>query len=186
MKRNNYTQFIISSILCCVLLTSCDYYTKFREHQKLKSTITDWVGKKIYLPNTVLNNALECDKDNDDGFIDKKLIVYIDTTECTECRLHLQEWKLKINELKESVRFTFIVNPEVYDITRSIFCKEKLESMLFLDTNNEFRDKNQIIADKKYQVFLLDKNNVVQVIGNPIGRTAMWNLYKKQLTSNKE
>ena len=155
MKRNNYVKLLISSILYLVFLTSCDYYNKYREHQNIESIIKSWVGEKIYLPNSIINKTSECSRNNHNSIVDKKMVVYIDTTECTECKLRLQEWKLKIKEMKESVRFIFIVNPRDYDIAKSIFCREKLESMLFLDTNNEFRNKNKLLSDKKYLITLL-------------------------------
>lgn len=177
MKRNNLIKITFYSIICILVLTNCKNESKNKKYNEIKNTLELWIGKKIYLSNMLIH-AADSNRYNHSILLEKKIVVYIDTTSCTECRLHLQEWNVKIRELKNNIRFIFIVNPKKYEIAKSIFCREKLESMLFQDMNNEFKYKNKILSNVKYQTFLLDEKNNIQVIGDPIGNDKLWKLYK--------
>ena len=52
------------------------------------------------------------------------------------------------------------------------------EYPLFLDKNRQMQQINNFPKEPMFQTFLLDKNNRVLLIGNPIGNTKLWNLYK--------
>lgn len=53
---------------------------------------------------------------------------------------------------------------------------------VFIDRTNEFIRRNDpILADTRFQSFLLDRNNRIVLIGNPLNGDAMWNLFESTL-----
>jgi hypothetical protein len=166
--------FIVTAIIC--ISASCNYFDKNRERENVKNVLKTWIGKEVYLSNLSIHG---------EAIGNKKIIIYVDSTDCTECRLHIQEWKLKIRELNNRVNFIFIVNPKNYKMAKAVFYREKLESMLFMDNNYEFKNKNKLPDDVRYHVFLLDEKNRVILIGNPVDNPPMWELFREQVIKDK-
>ncbi|CDN32754.1 hypothetical protein BN938_2685 [Mucinivorans hirudinis] len=57
---------------------------------------------------------------------------------------------------------------------------------VLFDIQNSFEKVNIIPNDEKFHYFLLDKNNKIQLVGNPINNPAMWKLYKKRIAELNE
>ena len=54
--------------------------------------------------------------------------------------------------------------------------------MILLDTKGEFLQNNPTIPkSQKYHTFMVDENNKVVLVGNPMGNEKMWELYKKEI-----
>lgn len=53
---------------------------------------------------------------------------------------------------------------------------------MLVDKNNEFIAKNNFIPDNAiYHCFLMDKNDEIVLVGDPVASDAMWNLFKATL-----
>ena len=59
---------------------------------------------------------------------------------------------------------------------------EKIQSIspYILDKKHSFVNLNKHIdfSDPFFNVFLLDENNQIQLIGDPVNNTELWNLYR--------
>ena len=55
---------------------------------------------------------------------------------------------------------------------------------IIYDYHNQFFKLNQFPPDP-YRTFLLDKQNKVQLIGNPVETPQLWELYNKVITQPK-
>lgn len=174
MKSCLYSVFILLIVVGCIN----------SKPSKDKNIIENWIGKKLEIPfdmkkEIILNTTKEIDFVN----CDKKIITYVDTTGCVECKLAISEWKLKIREMKllnPNVAFYFIINAKKYDVIKSVFYKERFDYPIFFDYKNSFYSKNKLLNDSKYHVFLVDKENHVLLIGSPISNSKMWMLYKNE------
>ena len=51
----------------------------------------------------------------------------------------------------------------------------------YIDKKNEFCSINSNILKSNYSTFLVDKNNRVVLVGNPLSSDAMWSLFRKTL-----
>lgn len=60
--------------------------------------------------------------------------------------------------------------------------KNKFEHPIFYDTLNKMEKLNHFPKNNTFRTFLLDKNNHVILVGNPIGNKTLWNLYKQIIT----
>jgi hypothetical protein len=67
----------------------------------------------------------------------------------------------------------------------SVFKQANFTYPLFLDMNNSINRLNHFPQQQSYQCFLLDKDNKVLMIGNPVLNPKIWDLYKEQISGNK-
>lgn len=106
---------------------------------------------------------------------DFKLVVYMDSTYCTECalkRMHLWNDFYKL-ERKYEGRFkvVFIVQTSKKSdakIIASAFRHYGVEYPMYIDSTNVFSSMNpHIPSEDMYHVFLTDKKDSVVLVGNP-------------------
>jgi hypothetical protein len=55
---------------------------------------------------------------------------------------------------------------------------------MFIDMNNAINQLNHFPEKPEYQCFLLDKDNKVLMIGNPVLNQKIWELYKQTIDGN--
>lgn len=117
-----------------------------------------------------------------------KMIVYVDSSECTPCSMSkLRFWNPIIETARKKkirVEYIFIVAPkpsEMEDINLELSITD-LQSSIYLDTAYVFRKSNPSIpAEKKYHSFLLDKNNKIVFVGSPVENEQLKRIYNKTI-----
>ena len=110
-----------------------------------------------------------------------KILTYIDTTGCTACRLKLFDWKLFIKELNtfsEDIAFLFVIHSKNYQEFEDIQKANKFIYPVFYDYNANLKNINNFPNDPNFQTFLLDQNNKVLIIGNPVTNNNIRQLYE--------
>lgn len=140
--------------------------------------VKEWIGKEIKFPssfNKYLSNILP----NDTSYF--KIFIYMDSIGCSSCKLNFIGWKKFINQIdtltNKKIQFIFALQPK--DI-REIKIHAKLnqfEYPLYFDKNHDFDKLNKFPSDISLQVFLLDQNNKVLLLGNPIMNPNIKELY---------
>ena len=60
--------------------------------------------------------------------------------------------------------------------------RDGFDRPICIDLDDRLNKLNKFPADMTFQTFLLDKNNKVTVLGNPVHNTAVKDLYLKQIT----
>ena len=100
MNHLLYTMFS----LALTLLASCSL--KNKEQQDI---VTEWVGKELIIPDNLQVQVGDTPIDYDFDDADFKIVTYIDSSDCTGCRMMLPLWNKFINELKarEDVNLNF-------------------------------------------------------------------------------
>ena len=176
-------------IICCILF-SCNWNQK-KYKKYAQKTIVEWTGKQITLPRDsdtyIFDKKVTCD-----SILDKKvkILVYTDSVGCTACKLNLYDWKLRIDSLDDNpdLSFIFFVHAQHTNQFSNRLRGEAFNYPIFFDEKNIIEKLNHFPKDYRLQTFLLDSNNHVVLIGNPLGNESMWNLYKeeiKKLTKTK-
>lgn len=149
--------------------------------------VQDMVGKTIVYPDSI---------ETLDGIIferpltDYTILSYYDATGCTSCRMKLSKWnKLlkEIDSLKNDVTISLILvaettKPKHIDI---IAQQNKFHHTILMDSNNEFAKINHIPEDTELQCFLLNKENEIILLGNPLDNPAIWKLYTSEISGRK-
>ena len=166
--------------LCLILLFSCKPAVK----KDFFHVVTELEGKKIIYPDDMVFTLWGQDTlDYSLPRVDYTIVSYVDSVGCMSCKLQLLKWKSFISELdsisQENVPVIFFFHPKNIEelIYRLKFDKYNLP--VCVDVDNRFNKLNNFPADMTFQTFLLDKNNKVVAIGNPIHNLKVRELYLK-------
>jgi Protein of unknown function (DUF1573). len=170
-------------LLLIVFLSSC----KENEKERITQLVTEWQGKEIILPkNPVFTQYVTDTIDYRIPQSDYKVLVYIDSIGCTSCKLQLDGWKEFIASVSsvsvDSIPFLFFFHSKDYREIRYLLKTSSFDLPISIDKEDELNKLNQFPSDIMFQTFLLDKNNNVVVLGNPIHNLAVKELYLKQIT----
>jgi hypothetical protein len=175
----------IPVLLCCMLcLLSCK--PKDNRKETLARLVTEWQGKTVVFPDSPVFTRFATDTvDYRIPASGYKVLVYVDTIGCTSCRLQLLKWKEWIQTVDsvtgDAVPFLFFFYPKDLKNIRFMLERDGFDRPVCIDFQDKLNKQNRFPADMTFQTFLLDKDNKVVVIGNPVHNTSVKNLYLKQI-----
>ena len=177
MKKQLYILLLLS------LLTAC----KENNKEKFAQLVQEWQGKEIVFPqNMAFTRFVTEPVDYRIPDAEYKVLVYVDSVGCTSCKLQLPKWKELIAHVDSAtngnVPFIFVFQSKDDRELRYILKCDNFDRPVCIDRNNRFDELNQFPQDITFQTFLLDKDNKVKVIGNPVHNLAVRDLYLKQIT----
>jgi len=168
-------KLIIVAAITLSLCNSCH-----RNH-KLKELVNSWVNREIILPTYLPFKIYGKDTIVSTDFT-YKIINYIDTNDCMSCNLKLYEWRQLRNEIKNNrTGIIFIVHANNYDEFETLLRKNRADFLCIYDYDRDIQKLNNFPNKKSLQTFLLDSNNKVLLIGNPIYNEKLRKLYIKTL-----
>lgn len=166
-------------ILLALTLVSCGN----SKRENTAALVEKWIGKEIIIPaNSVFTIQ---GRDTVNFQIDKqyRVLTYVDSTGCTSCKLKFTEWKKFMQEIDslqlESVQFLFFLCPkksmEIYQSLRI----NRFYYPVCINNKDELNKLNNFSSNMTFQSFLLDQENKVIAIGNPIDNPKVKELYLK-------
>ena len=171
--------FIIINI---ILLVSC-----FSQQQQYVQEIKNLQSEIIQLPVkglVIQQQKIECFHVDKPNIL--KLVVYADSLECTVCAInHINSWKPLINYAKrfdDRLRFCFIFSPQKKDLfdTKLLIVRQMFDYPILLDTLREFEKLNpHLPKNRAFHTFLLDENNNVILVGNPLHNKKIEEMFYK-------
>lgn len=166
-----------------LLLQSCNLLNS--EKREIKKEILSWTGKQIYFPKDLkfkLNNVdTICPQLYRTEF---KILVYVDSTGCTPCKLNIFNWKeliMEVNEVNKNVSFLFYINAADYKIVEQTLLMNRFDYPVIIDKENKINKMNHFSSNSMFHIFLLDRDDKVLLLGNPIGNQRLKKLYIEQL-----
>lgn len=177
MKKQLYILLLLS------LLTACQENNK----EKFALLVQEWQGKEIVFPqNMAFTRFVTEPVDYRIPDAEYKVLVYVDSVGCTSCKLQLPKWQELIAHVDSAtngnIPFIFVFQSKDDRELRYILKRDNFDRPVCIDRNNRFDELNQFPQDITFQTFLLDKDNKVKVIGNPVHNLAVRDLYLKQIT----
>ena len=146
----------LNLIILLLFLLAC----QDKKKDEIKHLVSEWQGKEIRFPKDMVFARFATD--TVDFTLPKsphKVLVFVDSIGCTSCKLQLHRWK-------ELIQYTD-------SITQGTVQSDRLNEL------------NHFPADGRFQTFLLDKDNKVVVIGNPIHNPNIRELYLKEITGKQ-
>jgi hypothetical protein len=170
------------------LLVSCEHDEK---KQALTNLVAQWQGKEVLFPDSLIFTHYATDTvEYSIHASDYKVLVYVDSMGCTSCKLQLSRWKELIAEIDSltngEVPFLFFFYPKDYEEMYYLLDADGFDYPVCVDVDDKLNRLNQFPEDVSYQTFLLDKNNRVVVIGNPVRHSQIKELYIKQITNGEQ
>ena len=171
-------------------LCSCKDNTR----KNIAMVVNEWTGKEIQFPENV--PCFVSGKETLPEFCDEsfhrefKILLYVDSAGCSDCRLKLFEWKQLIEEADslypDKVGFLLFFQPKSMKDMSLIFSQNRFIHPVFIDVQGVFNRLNHFPQAMQYQCFLLDENNKVMALGNPTLIPEIWEFYKLQFENRKK
>lgn len=164
--------------MCVWMLASCQESPK----EAMLRLVQEWNGKEIKFPaRSVFTIQGKDTVDFEFKNADYKVVTYIDSMGCTSCKLQLHRWKQLVAEVDSltdgSVPFLFYFHPKDMKELRYLTRRDKFIYPVCFDEQDEINRLNQFPSVMDFQTFLLDKDNKVVAMGNPILNPNIKDLY---------
>ena len=187
LLKLNYKQLIFNIMkttilsLVLLLLASCQDNKK----EQLLHLVKEWQGKEIRFPEKPVFTRFVTDTTDYriPAAADYKVVVYVDSIGCVSCKLQLRKWKEFIAQVDSAtdgnVPFLFFFQSKDNDELRYILRRDNFTLPVCIDTDNHFYKLNHFPGEMTFQSFLVDRDNHVKVIGNPIHNLSVRDLYLK-------
>lgn len=153
-------------------------------------TVEQWQGRTVQMPEGAVFTVQARDTVAMDMYAPThKVLIYVDSTGCTSCRLQLHEWKKFVAEVDSAtvgrVPFLFFLSPKSVKEARYITRRDDFTYPICVDMQNRLDSLNHFPEEEMFHTFLLDSDNRVAVIGNPIHNRAVRDLYMKTITGHE-
>jgi hypothetical protein len=187
----NIKQTLLLFVVVVFSVFSCNNNKKRKEVERI---VSEWIGKEILFPENV-----PCYVSNKDtlpeicnGYFRKefKILMYVDSAGCSSCRLQLFSWKQLMEEADDlfqgKVGFLLFFQPKSAREIGFIFAQNRFDYPVCMDLNSTINKLNHFPQAMEYQCFLLDKDNKILMIGNPVLNPKIWELYKVQITGENK
>ena len=148
--------------------------------KEVMTLLNEWVGKEILYPK----NLLICNDSSGNSLESKyKVFIYTDSLGCVSCKLNLAKWRTFISMVDSvapgNVRALFVFQPKRINELRMLLKNENFSYPLYIDKDDQFNKLNHFPSEMEFQTFLLDKDNKVLAIGNPVLNPKVKELYLK-------
>lgn len=168
INRKNNTLFACLISFC--FITACHFSDR---KTIVKDTIKSMIGKKVQLTHDSI-----CET------ISSKIIVLVkDTGDCSTCSMHVYDWyvynlDLQNRELPCDIIYILNDSAQLNSDVKSLMGYYKLH---YVTGISNFLSKNDFVKEEMFPVFLIDSNNVIKVVGSPVGSPELWKLYKREI-----
>lgn len=179
-------RFIVSIIVFCIVCC-CRSSDKEDQRKQAEALVSQWHGKEIRMVEDLPCRIFGNDTLAGDIYTRPcKLLVYVDSAGCTACRLQLAGWRSFLAEMQPictQVSVLFVFQIQDRDLLAELFIRYGIRYPYFQDKDDAFMRVNKFPEDMSTRVFLLDDDNRVVLVGNPVGNTRMWLLYRGQISA---
>lgn len=109
-----------------------------------------------------------------------KIVSYLDSMGCMSCKAQLPSWKKFLVHLQhKEVPVLFFMTTSHLKGLQFILERENFDYPVCIDEKDSLNKLNNFPSDMMFQTFLLDKDNKVLAIGNPIHNPKVKELYLK-------
>ena len=175
----------MSRFLLNMLMIFCLFSCTNLNEQKIESIVKHWVGHKIVYPSGIVFTNVYGDTiiRNDSIKNYYTIINYVDSMGCVSCDLNMGAWKNFISLIDSlshrKVLFQFVFQPYRVNEIMLILRREQFTCPIYIDQDCFFDRENHFPRDKQFCTFLLNSENEVLAIGNPIHNPKIKELYLK-------
>ena len=169
---------VLYLFICIFCFLAC----QDNKEKQVKELVQEWQGKEIKFPdNPIFTQYVKDTVDYQISVSDYKIVMYVDSIGCVSCKLQLSRWKEFIGQVdsvcNKDIPFLFFFQPKDNQELRRILKIDNFSLPVCIDTEDRFNKLNHFPSDMMFQTFLLDKDNKVVVIGNPIYNLKVRDLY---------
>lgn len=173
------TFILIFNILVFFFIYSCKESTS----DKITRLVNEWGNRKIIYPSQIFFTVLGCDTiyTYPISNTNYSIVTYVDSIGCISCKLQLGKWMNFISELdsltNSSIPVYFFLHPKNRTDVITLLNRSHFNYPVCIDENDSLNLLNHFPQDMSFQTFLLDKDNKVITIGNPVLNPRIKDLY---------
>ena len=180
-----YSKWLLLSAFLAVCV-SC----RESRHNQMERLVQEWNGKEIRFPSHPVFTRFVTDTvPYRIPKTDYKVVVFVDSVGCISCKLQLPKWKEFMHEVDSlcegKVSFVFFFQSANVKELRYILRRDGFSLPVCIDADDSFNSLNHFPGEMMFQTFLVDSENRVKVIGNPIHNLSVKDLYLKELAGIK-
>ena len=162
-----------TAFLLCLFAAACS--------KNVKDIYADLIGKELVFPDGFLFVENLSDTIPFAYHTDFKIINYIDSMGCFSCKSQLPMWSDFIIQLKEMkvqhIEVLLVMHPREQKEAAFVIKRDNYHYPVCIDINDDFNRLNHFPEDDNFRCFLLDENNRVILIGNPVQNPRIRELY---------
>ena len=144
-------------------------------------------GRNIVFPEEMICIPDDTRSPNLKAFRKPKIVIWVDSTECSSCRIgRLYEYEeLYQQGCNEGFDVLVLFSPRADD-----FCEAQhmvrvhhFSFPVYFDVNNSFGKSNNIPSDIRFHAFLLDRDDCICFIGDPMSNLKLRNVFNDAIQS---
>ena len=171
-------------LLVLAIVSSC----KKSSRDVYAEAVEGWIGREILFPDSMMTVTGEMIASPTTDFT---IVSYYDSTGCTGCRMKLPFWNEFMNKVQSNnpdlkVSLYMVVSTKDKDELNHLIKKFKFSYPIAYDPYNRMGTLNRFLEDGRLQTFLIDRNNTVVAIGNPLETKDMEDFYLHTFFSSDE
>ena len=151
--------------------------------QRFTRLVEEWDGKEITFPSRSVFTVQGRDTvDYRWEASPYRIVTYVDSIGCASCKLQLPKWKQLIAETdslfgKERLAYVFYFHPKDLRELMYLTRRDAFTYPVCFDREDAFNRLNRFPSEMSLQTFLLDKDNRVVAVGNPVHNPKVKELY---------
>jgi len=168
-------------ILSLFLLIACNNGAK---QSPEADVIKRLIGKELIFTDNLLPETIEKKTPFSFELFRKKplKIVAIINLDCGLCIESLNGWEEYLKN--KDITFILIVGGNDFEFFKALKNNEsQIFENIFHDKNNIFEMTNKIPRETRFKTFLIDKDNKILLIGNPLFNKNIDKLYEKEISN---
>jgi hypothetical protein len=161
---------------------------KDNQRSEISQIVQTWQGKEVLFPENIIFTihgrdtvAYEIPASS------YKIIVYVDSVGCTSCRLHLDKWQEIISDVDSltnaTVPILFFFHAKNLREISHFLERDKINTPVVFDLQDELNTPNQFPTHQQFQTCLLDEDNKVILIGNPVNNQTIREMYLSKIST---
>lgn len=188
-SRHNMKGILLTIGGCIAFITLFSCANSKKETVR-SSLISKWSGKEIQFPKYMYFTVYGKDTiEYPVKHSQYSIISYMDSAGCTSCKLELPIWKEYIYLLSSSsgkeIPVLFFFFPKSKNELTNLLKDNYFNHPICIDEKDSLNKLNGFPTDMAFQTFLLDKDNKVIAIGNPVHNPKIGELYMKIIRQEK-
>ena len=179
----NYCQNIFISISIFFLTGLFIGCKENKQKKEITRIVTEWQNKEVVFPAGLVftkhgRDTVEYELPHSSH----KILVYVDSIGCTSCKLQLHKWKEFIEEVDVPVIFVF--HPKDLREISYLLKRDGIDIPVCIDVEDKLNAMNRFPSHQEFQTFLLDDENKVVFIGNPVHNLRVKEMYLSEISQN--
>lgn len=153
------------------------------DKQRLTRLVQEWDGKEVVFPDRSVFTVQGRDTvDFRWTSSPYRIVTYVDSIGCASCKLQLPKWKQLIAETdslfgKGKLAYVFYFHPKDLRELMYLTRRDAFTYPVCFDREDAFNRLNRFPSEMSLQTFLLDKDNRVVAVGNPVHNPRVKELY---------